>query len=184
MTDAITIEDIDEKVKNKIYTQKYGKKSEIEGVKIVSLPYHVGDDGDFIELMRITEKDELADFPGFKIAQISRSRMFKNTIKAWHLHFKQNEIWFIPPECRVLVGLWDIRDRSKTKNSVMRLISGGGKAQLIFIPKGVAHGSANLMDDSATIIYFVDHSFNITNPDEKRIKWDSLGEDFWKPQRD
>ena len=37
---------------------------------------------------------------------------------------------------------------------------------------------------SAELLYFVDQKFDINNPDERRIPWDSLGENFWKPQRD
>lgn len=180
----LTLDDINDKIRPKVYTQSYLKKAIIDDVKIIDIPCHVGDDGDFIELMRIEQDGELEQLPGFKLAQISRTLLLPHSVKAWHLHFNQNEIWFVPPESRLLVGLWDVRKNSKTSKTVMRLAMGGGKAQLVYIPKGVAHGSANLSEKPIPVIYFVDRKFDINNPDEKRIKWDSQGADFWQPQRD
>ncbi len=184
MTDELTIEDIDDKFREKVYTQNYSLKNVIDDVKIVNVHSFVGEDGDFSEIMRLDHNGSLQLFPHFKLAQINRSRLLSKSIKAWHLHFKQNEIWYVPPEGRLLVGLLDLRNKSKTKGQTMRITLGGVNSQLLFIPKGVAHGSANLLDNVTAVIYFVDHIFNRQNPDEKRINWDVLGSDFWLPLRD
>ncbi|MBV9851097.1 MAG: dTDP-4-dehydrorhamnose 3,5-epimerase, partial [Armatimonadetes bacterium] len=49
-----------------------------------------------------------------------------------------------------------------------------------YIPRGVAHGGANVGLVPATILYYVNQRFDISDPDERRLPWDILGEDFWK----
>ncbi len=61
---------------------------------------------------------------------------------------------------------------------------GGGQSQLLYIPKGVAHGSANFSINPAELLYIVNHQFDKNGPDERRIPWDSLGKNFWTPLKD
>lgn len=179
----LTQEDILDSLKGKIYTKNYVTQPAIKGVKIVELKNHVSEDGDFYEIISFKHgKNEY--FPDFEVTQINRSRMPPHSIKAWHLHFSQDEVWHIPPEIRLLVGLWDIRKASETKDVKMRFVLGGGTPHLIYIPKGIAHGSHNLSGETAGIIYFMNQKFNKAEPDEKRISWDILGTHFWLPQRD
>lgn len=180
----LTPKDIDESVQKKIYTQDYSAKPAIDGVKVFPIKNFIGEDGDFLELVRFGKNGALELIPEFTIAQINHSTQFPGSIKAWHLHFKQNEIWFVPPAQHFLVGLWDVRASSPTKGQTMRLSMGGGAAKLLYIPKGVAHGAANLSPKPSTIIYLVDHAFDPNDPDERRIPWDSQGADFWKAVRD
>lgn len=168
----------------KMYVQDYSRKTVIDGVKIVPVNNFTGEDGDFSELLRLNAHGENENFPGFRIAQINRSKMMPGAVKAWHFHLKQEEIQTVLPEDHLLVGLWDLRDKSPTKGVSMRLVLGGGKAHLVYIPKGVAHGYTNLSGKPATIIYFMDQQFDIKDPDEHRLPWDSLGADFWNAQRD
>lgn len=173
--------DIDEKYSDKIFTQDYSKKPVIEGVQVVELKNMVGEDGTFSELLRLKENGEAEQFPGFFLKQISRSTMIPGSIKAWHIHFNQEDIWHIPPSEKMFVGLLDTRKNSSTKDITMRLSLGNGKAHLVYIPRGVAHGAANFSKKNASIIYFVNQLFDLTNPDEHRLPWNVLGEDFWKP---
>lgn len=177
------MEDISEGAKNFIYTQDYSMKEIIDGVKIIEIKDFIGEDGDFCEILRFGKNGEPEYFPKFKIAQLNRSGLNPSTIKAWHLHFKQDEIWYIMPSNQLFVGLWDIRKHSKTPDFKMRVML-GGTARLLYIPKGVAHGSANFSDQKIETFYFINQQFNIKDPDEKRMPWDALGKDFWKPKRD
>ena len=83
------------------------------------------------------------------------------------------------PYDRILVGLLDARKDSPTYNRSMRLVLGAGRAQALYIPRGVAHGLANLWQNPASMIYFVNQCFDPNNPDEHRLPWNTLGEDFW-----
>ncbi len=178
------INDIDDEIKSHLYTQDYSSMLQIEGVKIIPIKSSVGDEGDFSEILRLSDEGELEGIPGFKIAQINRTHLFAGSIKAWHVHFSQNEIWYLPPNSQLMVGLWDIRKESSTLNKTMRVNLGGGSSQLLLIPSGVAHGSAVYSNKPVDLFYFVNQKFNINDPDEKRIPWDYLGKEFWSPERD
>lgn len=177
------IKDIDVKLHSEITTETYDEGSLIEGVKIVDVPSYVAEVGDFSELVRIDDKGEFERFPGFKLAQINRTKLIYGSIKAWHLHFKQDEIWYVPPSQNLLAGLWDVREKSKTKGETMRVILGGGNSRLLYIPRGIAHGSAAFINEPINLYYFVNNKFDIKNPDEQRIRWDYLGRDFWLPEK-
>jgi dTDP-4-dehydrorhamnose 3,5-epimerase len=62
----------------------------------------------------------------------------------------------------------------------MRFVLGAGRARLLYTPRGVAHGCANIWNTPSTIIYFVNQQFNLEAPDERRLPYDLLGEDFWE----
>lgn len=179
----LTIGDIDEKSQKNIYKQNYLPIQLIEGVKIIDLKNIPGEEGDFSEITSFN-KGKLKQIPDFEIAQINRTRLFPGSIKAWHLHFKQDFVWYVSPFDHLFVGLWDLRKKSKTNNHVMRIILGAGKSQLLFIPKGVAQGTAVFQPSSLDLYVFVNQQFNIKYPDEKRLPWDSLGKDFWFPKKD
>lgn len=180
----IDINDINSELHSEVKVQDYSKKEVIEGVKIVNLNDITDEVGDFCEILRIDSKGELELFPGFKLAQINRTRLLPGSVKAWHLHFKQDELWYVPPLFHLFVGLWDVREKSPTKGATMRIALGDGKSRLLYIPKGVAHGSAVFSTEPVNLYYFVNQQFNIKDPDERRIRWDYLGAEFWTPQRD
>jgi dTDP-4-dehydrorhamnose 3,5-epimerase-like enzyme len=91
-------------------------------------------------------------------------------------------VWFVPPTDRLLAGLVDIRADSRSTGVSTRVVLGGGKAQLLFIPRGIAHGVANLGVAPGAIFYFVNQLFDITDPDERRLPYDIVGEKFWNIQ--
>lgn len=184
MARYLSTDDILTQIKEKVYSEDYSDKTSIEGVKILTLKTFPSEEGDFGELMRLGEKAEIEVIPSFTVAQINRTTLLGESVKAWHLHLKQDEIWFVVPSGHVLVGLWDVRKNSPTCGAIMRVILGCGQSKLLFIPKGVAHGSKNLMPDPTELFYFVNKQFDIHDPDEKRIPWDAKGKNFWKPQGD
>lgn len=180
----LTLDDIDEQIKGQVYAQDYSEKSVIDGVKIIPLKHYPGEEGDFGEIIRLDPNGELEQIPGFKLVQMNRTHLFPRSIKAWHLHLKQDEIWYLPPNRDLFAGLWDVRKNSSTNGSLMRFVLGGGKSELLFIPRGVAHGLANFTNVDANLFYLANEQFDIKDPDEKRIPWDAAGADFWKPKRD
>lgn len=184
MNQPLTKNDLDESVRDKVYTQEYSGSQSINGVKLITLSHHVGEESDFVELLRLSENGHMEGIPEFAVRQISRSLQYPGAVKAWHLHFIQDELWYVPMEGHLLVGLWDVRNASPTKSKTMRLVMGKSASSLLYIPHGVAHGSANLTGQPVPIIYCVNSQFDPKNPDERRIPWDSQGADFWKPQRD
>lgn len=167
-----------------VFLQDYSSQILLDGVQIINLKSFPSDEGDFGELIRITDSGEFEQVPGFKMMQMNRTRLFPGSIKAWHMHQNQDEIWYVPPHFQLFMGLWDTRKESPTTNKTMRLNTGAGRSQMIYIPRGVAHGSANFSSQDVELFYFVNQKFNLEAPDEFRLHWDILGEDFWKPERD
>ncbi len=183
MNSKLTLNDIDTNYVKKVYDQKYYKKRKIDGVKIIPVYNIPSEEGDFSEVVRF-QKGEAKLIPGFSIEQINRTRLLPNSIKAWHLHFKQDYIWYVSPFSHLIVGLWDMRKKSKTKGEVMRFVMGSGASQLLYIPHGVAQGCMVVSNEPVDLYIFTNLQFDLKNLDEHRLSWDSLGSDFWKPQRD
>ena len=161
-------------------TQDYTRKTPIDGVRVLPLNLMMDDGGTFAELVRLDETGHLLALPEFQVHQSSYSLVLPGAIKAFHLHYGQEDVWFVPPTDRLLVGLLDCRKDSPTCGVSTRVILGGGRAQLLYIPRGVAHGGANIDAKPASIFYFVNQHFNLDDPDERRLPWDILGTEFWQ----
>lgn len=172
-------------IAKKIVKQSYGAPPQIAGVKLIELAEYVDDSGSFVELGRL-EKGACKFLPDFEFKQINYSCVLPGTIKATHIHKKQDDVWFVPPQSRLLVGLKDLRAGSKTEGSVMRFVLGAGKARLLFIPAGVAHGLANPWNEPAAIFYFTNYHFSKDSDksEEYRLPADFFGKDFWKMRQE
>lgn len=182
MTDTATGTDwVGADYRDLVTSQSYGQPR-IDGVGIVDAQLFSDEGGDFCEVARLTHDGSVLEVPGFRPAQVNYSVLEPGAIKAWHLHRKQDDLWFVPPAGRVLIGLLDVREDSQTYQSSMRLAMGTGKPQLLFVPRGVAHGIANLGTSPASLLYFVSQTFDAHDPDEHRLPYDLLGADFWSIQ--
>jgi dTDP-4-dehydrorhamnose 3,5-epimerase len=160
-------------------TQEYHPRTVIDGVKITDLRLMQDDGGSFTEILRLDDEGNLLGIPDFKVKQSSYSLVLPGAIKAFHLHYNQEDVWFALPSDRLLIGMVDTRKDSPTCGVSMRFVMGAGKAQLVYIPRGVAHGCANIGTEPAAIVYFVNQHFALNDPDERRLPWDLLGADFW-----
>ena len=164
--------------------QSYGRSSEIDGVAIVPLERHNDDGGSLTELARLTRGASPA-LPGFEARQINFSEIAPGAIKAYHLHSRQTDVWFVPPSCRLLCVLIDVRTGSRTEGGQRRLVLGDGRSRLLRIPPGVAHGCRNLAATPGQIIYLTDVHFTPEPEgcDEGRLPWDFLGAGIWEMTR-
>ena len=168
--------------KRQFQVQGYGPRPAIEGVAIVDLKRHADDGGSMTELARLEGgQPQAAELAGFNVRQINYSEVEPGAIKAFHLHARQTDVWYVPPSDRCLMILVDVRAGSPTEGLSQRLTLGAGASRLVRIPPGVAHGVRNLGAAAARLIYFVDQHFT-TDPatcDEGRLPWDYLGADVW-----
>ena len=180
MPDALTPDKIGSEFLPKVSIQDYSKKPAIEGVRLLDLRLMLDDGGSFAELVRLDDKGHLEAIPEFQVRQSSYSEVLPGSIKAFHLHFNQEDVWFIPPSHRLLVGLVDVRMDSPSCGVSQRLVMGGGRAQLLYIPRGVGHGGANVWHQPSSIFYYVNQQFSLENCDERRLPWDILGKEFWE----
>jgi dTDP-4-dehydrorhamnose 3,5-epimerase len=176
-------DEILEEYANRVSVQQYGGKTQIDGVMRLPVPYHVDDGGDFCEIGRFNGEG-LTGVEDFELKQVSYSYVQPGVVKAWHLHFKQTDVWFVPPRGQLLVALHDLRNGSTSAKQTMRFVLGGSVSELLVIPPGVAHGMANPYFEPSCMMYFTNQQFDKDNPDEHRLPWDFLGKNFWELKRE
>ena len=176
--------DLSPDAKRAFQLQAYGRTSSIDGVALVPLTRHTDDGGSLTELARLTE-GRAAGLEGFTVRQINFSELASGAIKAFHLHVRQTDVWYVPPGDRMLLVLLDVRQGSKTEGARMRFVLGDGASRLLRIPPGVAHGVRNVGPQPGRIIYFTDLHFAAEPSacDEGRLPWDFAGPDVWEITR-
>ena len=169
-----------EDAKRAFSLQDYSPARDIEGVEVADLKRFHDDGGSLIELGRL-HGGLHAVFPGFEVKQINYSEMDPGVIKAFHLHRRQTDVWFVPAGDKMLLVLLDVRAESRSRNVQRRLVLGDGTSRLVKIPPGVAHGVKNLAPTRGHIIYFVDTHFSPAPDgcDEGRLPWDFVGAAIW-----
>ncbi|MCA8974819.1 MAG: dTDP-4-dehydrorhamnose 3,5-epimerase family protein [Planctomycetes bacterium] len=163
------------------FVQDYSGHKRIDGVEIVELKRFNDDGGAITELGRFGAGMHAA-LPGFECRQANYSEMEPGVIKAFHMHHRQTDVWYVPPSDRLLLVLHDCREGSPSEGVTMRFMLGDGKDRLVRIPPGVAHGARNIGAAPGRIIYMVDVQFS-PDPDdcdEGRLPWDHLGADVWE----
>ena len=144
------------------------KPPTIEGVALKELTTHADERGFFREIIR--ENDEFFDHFG----QWSHSLMYPGTAKAWHIHQRQTDWWYVIGA--VKVALYDTRDGSPTRGKLMEFLMGDTAAKCLRIPPGVAHGCRAL--ELSHILYITSSVY--ASDDEGRIPHDdpSIGYDW------
>ncbi len=176
--------ELSERAKRAFTVQDYSPGPRVAGVEVVELRRFADEGGSLTELGRFTEGVPEA-FPGFTLRQVNYSEIEPGAIKAFHLHRAQTDIWYVPPEDKLLLVLIDVRAGSPTEGMKTRLVLGDGASRQVRIPPGVAHGVKNLAQTRARVIYFVDIQFS-PDPelcDEGRLPWDYAGPEVWELPR-
>jgi dTDP-4-dehydrorhamnose 3,5-epimerase len=136
----------------------------INGVIIKELITHSDERGFFREIIRVT--DELFT-EGF--GQWSVSQMYPEVIKAWHIHKKQVDWWYVHGGV-VRVALYDTRKDSPSYKKLVELLMGDNQqAQVLRIPSGVAHG-CKCISGPANLFYITSKVYD--PDDELRIAFD------------
>src|SRR6185503_3838492 len=91
--------------------QDYSARRTIDGVEVAQLRRFNDDGGSMTELGRLDEGVH-KQFPGFRVHQVNFSVMEPLAIKAFHLHKRQTDVWFVPPSDKILLVLADVRKSS------------------------------------------------------------------------
>jgi len=170
--------------KRAFHVQAYGPAPSIDGVELIELRRHHDDGGSMTELARLADGRPQA-LAGFTLRQVNYSEVEPGAIKAFHLHLRQTDVWFVPPGDRMLVVLVDVRKGSRTEGTKLRLMLGDGAARMLRIPPGVAHGVRNLATATGRVVYFTDVHFSPEPAacDEGRLPWDYAGREIWEVVR-
>ncbi|GAC1464533.1 MAG: dTDP-4-dehydrorhamnose 3,5-epimerase family protein [Gemmatimonadaceae bacterium] len=132
----------------------------IAGVEVKELTTHSDERGFFREVVR--ESDGFFDHFG----QWSHSQMHPGTAKAWHIHRKQTDWWYVIGSIKV--ALYDTREGSPTHGTLMEFLMGDGHPSCVKIPPGVAHGCRAL--ETSHVLYITSAVYD--PEDEGRIAHD------------
>ena len=163
--------------------ESYPAAPHIEGVWVQNLRKNRGENGAFMELLRLGTEG-VQGLPGPLLPQqISVSWAAPGRINAFHIHVReeQNELWCVL-QGQLLVWLLDCRAASPTLGARRRLILSGEQPALLHIPSGVAHGY-RAAAEGATLLYAMDAQFDLARPNEGRLPWDHLGAELWEGDR-
>ncbi len=104
MIKPLTKEAIGNEFSSELSVQDYSKKPTIDGVQLINLNFFIDDGGHLAEVVRLDENGNLQVLPDFKVRQSTFSQMLPGTIKAFHLHYNQEDCWFFLPHDRLLIG--------------------------------------------------------------------------------
>lgn len=135
----------------------------IKGVEIKKLITHSDERGYFREVVRAN--DEIF-WEGF--GQWSHSLMFPGTIKAWHIHQRQIDWWYVPVG-NIKVVLCDRRKDSETFGKKDGYLLGELSPAILKIPPGVAHG-CKVVFTAAHLLYITSRIYD--PDDEGRLPYD------------
>jgi dTDP-4-dehydrorhamnose 3,5-epimerase len=147
----------------------------IEGVVTKELTTHLDERGYFREIIRVTD-----DFFREGFGQWGHSMMYQGVAKAWHIHRKQIDWWYVAAGV-LKVALHDTRPASPTFRETMELFLGENQpARVLRVPPGVAHG-CKCISGPAHLFYVT--SLVYDPADEGRIPHDdpAIGYDWLAP---
>lgn len=146
----------------------------IDGVVVKELTVH----------QDIPDMDESVAKPGFlmevlrdddgllrRFGQSTFTVAYKDTIKGFHWHKRQDDLWFVAAG-RASIVLHDLRRKSSTFGVTESINAGEENYKLILIPCGVAHGYKVVSDEPVLLFYHTTESYDANHPDEERIPYD------------
>jgi dTDP-4-dehydrorhamnose 3,5-epimerase len=136
----------------------------IDGVVFKELVTHTDERGFFREIIRVTD-----DFFAEGFGQWSHSLMYAGAAKAWHIHSRQTDWWYVA--CGTLkVALYDMRPQSPTHRELVEFFMGDHQPSVVVrIPPGVAHG-CKAIGGPVHLLYVTSSTYDTS--DEGRIAHD------------
>jgi dTDP-4-dehydrorhamnose 3,5-epimerase len=144
----------------------------IHDVVLKSLITHADERGFFRELIRSTD-----DFFNAGFGQWSHSLMYPGVVKAWHIHNRQVDWWYVASGT-LRVALHDTRMESPSYKETMEFLMGDNQSAVVLcIPAGVAHG-CKCINGPVNLFYITSNTYD--PEDEGRIPHDdrSIGYDW------
>lgn len=150
----------------------------IEGVRVRAYALWPDDRGYFLEVHRMAQ-GLAQDFPA-ATTQISAALSYPGTIKAFHVHRYQTDLW-VPAQGMFQIVLVDLRPGSPTFGVKNTLYAGALRPWQVLIPPGVGHGYKIIGESSGMLVYVTDRFYN--PDDEGRIPYDDASIQYdWELQ--
>src|SRR5262245_16477071 len=139
---------LSEDARTRLSRQCYAPRTPIPGVALSEVPVARSADGLFAEIARMGNDGAIQGIEGHRPVQWNWSLLQPGAVKAWHLHFKQDDLFIVPPDATLFVGLADLRRDAQAgteaRSTPQSYVLGAGRCHRLLIPRGVAHGVANL----------------------------------------
>ena len=139
------------------------KEYALKGVKTYEINILPDERGFFAEALRSDWKEFLENE---SIIQTNISYSYPNVVRAWHKHLRGQIDHFL-----VLKGAMKIFAYDETTGNMTEVITTGQKPTIVRIPGKYLHGTKNVSSESSLLIYFVNRTYDYTNPDEHRRPW-------------
>jgi dTDP-4-dehydrorhamnose 3,5-epimerase len=178
-----------EDARKRLARQSYAPRLPIPGVALSEVSVARSADGLFAEIARVDGEGAVQGIEDFRPVQWNWSLLQPGAVKAWHLHFNQDDLFIVPPDATLLVGLVDLRrdvqPSAEARSTPQSYVLGAGRCHRLLIPRGVAHGVANLGTEPQALLYAV-NAFFTADPersDEWRLPWNHFGAEFWSMGR-
>ena len=150
----------------------------IDGVKIQTVSLWPDDRGYFLEVARMGQGITSGAASG--PVQVSAALSYPGTIKAFHYHQKQTDLW-VAAAGMLQVALVDLRTGSSTYGRRNTLHIGILRPWQVLIPPGVAHGYKITGTDPAMLVYITDRFYDPA--DEGRIPYNHSSIQYdWETQ--
>ena len=139
----------------------------IQGVVLKELLTHPDEWGFFREVIRVSDEFFKEGF-----GQFSHSLMYQGATKAWHIHQRQVDWWYVATGVLKVV-LHDTRRDSPTHGETSEHLMGDNQSSCVLrVPPGVAHG-CKAVGGIVNLLYVTSHVYDPT--DEGRISHDDEG---------
>ena len=156
-----------------------GSDGLIAGVLVSRFPVWPDDRGCFLEILR-AGRGLAAAFPR-DTTQVSYALSYPGTIKAFHYHRVQTDLW-IPVAGMLQVALVDLRGDSPTFGRRNTLYVGSLRPWQILVPAGVGHGYKVVGAEPAALVYITSRFYDPA--DEGRIPYNQPRIAYdWETQR-
>ena len=116
----------------------------IHDVKITPLKIIADDRGKVMHMLR--SDDQIFQ----KFGEIYFSTIYKNKIKAWHLH-KESTLNYVCVKGIVKLVLFDDRSESKSKGEIQEITMSKDNYSLVTIPKNIWNGFKGIGEDESIV---------------------------------
>jgi dTDP-4-dehydrorhamnose 3,5-epimerase len=143
----------------------------IDGVEATTLVSHTDERGFFREVIRVGDSIFSEGF-----GQWSHTMSYQGVAKAWHVHRRQVDWWYVPVGT-IRAALYDTRPESSTHGQLQEILMGDGQPPIVLkIPPGVAHGY-RVLNGPAHLFYVTSNVYDGTDegripPDDPTIGYD------------
>lgn len=139
----------------------------IHAVELKPLVTHCDERGFFREILRVNDPIFAEGF-----GQWSHTLTHQGAAKAWHIHRRQVDWWYVAIGA-IKAVLYDLREDSPTRGELQEILMGENyPAQLLKVPPGVAHGY-KVIQGPMHLFYITSRVYDPS--DEGRIPHDDPG---------